>query len=82
MAAFVNRPDAVNTDSLPNAAMAAVTEGRGPYSQVVVTSNCAMSDCIRVSSAPYSALPNPPKRTLPSWSTVISFARRSPCEIT
>ena len=42
------------------------TADSAPYSADVVTSSWAMSDWSWLSLAPYSALPNPPKRTAPS----------------
>ena len=56
------------------------TAAVAPYTSVVVTRSWATSACSCSSLAPYSALPNPPKRAVPS-SMVISLLRRSPWEI-
>ena len=77
---FVRRREAASTAVRPKCTMAAATADDASYSDDVVTSNWAISDCSWVSVAPYSALPKPPNSTR-SPSTVISLARRSPCEI-
>ena len=80
MADLVSRRDAISTASLPKTSIAAPTAASAPYSSLVVTISWATSACICSSVAPYSALPKPPKRAVPS-SMVISLLRRSPWEI-
>ena len=76
----MSRRDAVRMVSLPKTAIAALTADGASYTSVVVTRSWAMSDWSWASVAPYSALPKPPKRTVPS-STVMCLLRRSPWEI-
>ncbi len=80
MADLVSRREAFRIASLPKTSTAAPTAAGAPYTSVVVIRSWAASACSCSSLAPYSALPNPPKRAVPS-SMVISAHRRSPWEI-
>ena len=80
IATLVSRRDAASTASLPNTVIAAATASSAPYSSLVVISSWAMSVCRCASEAPYSAWAKPPNTGVPP-TTVISLARRSPCEI-